>query len=254
MTDYISTIKPSYPIVERVLFSTEVISLNSLKQAAYGSLVRMDTQTNMPKPFYNIKESILKNTITSEEIDNLREQRRPRYEAALRRYPLHFDNVNADERTAIKAFFTNRKGRFNNFSVQYAEASPYTEFSMFEGAITTVNFDSDMLEISMITPGRFSIEIPIVEASNSLRFQKQFTTAHEFSLNYSVEDLTDLITFFEDTASGKDIIFNFNPYSMVSNYLENTTYTVRFDMETFDRDIKQIEQDMVSVNLKGVIT
>ena len=254
MADYISTIKPSYPIIERVIFSTEVISLNSLKQAAYGSLVRMDTQTNMPKPFYNIKESILKNTITSEGIDNLREQRRPRYEAALRRYPLHFDNVSTDERTAIKTFFTNRKGRFNNFSVQYAEASPYTEFSMFEGAITTVNFDSDILEIVMIAPGRFSIEVSIVEASNSLRFQKQFTTAHEFSLNYSVEDLTDLITFFEDTVVGKDIIFNFNPYSMISNYLENTTYTVRFDMESFERNIKQIEEDMVSVNLKEVIT
>ena len=254
MTDFISSIKPSYPIVERVVFSTEVISLNSLKQAAYGSLVRMDTQTNMPKPFYEIKESILKNTITSEGISNLREQRRPRYEAALRRYPLHFDNVSSDERTAIKTFFTNRKGRFNNFSVQYAEASPYTEFSMFEGGITTVNFDSDILEISMIAPGRFSIEVPIVEASNSLRFKKQFTGAHEFSLNYSVEDLTDLITFFEDTVAGKDIIFNFNPYSMVSNYLENTTYTVRFDMVSFEREIKQIEEDMVSINLKEVIT
>ena len=253
MTDYISSIKPSYPIVERIIFSTEIISLNSLKQAAHGSLVRMDTQTNMHKPFYGIKESILKDTITSEGIDNLREQRRPRYEVALRRYPLHFDNVNTDERTAIKTFFTNRKGRFNNFSVQYVEASPYTEFSMFEGAVTTVNFDSDILEIAMIAPGRFSIEVPIVEASNSLRFRKQFAVAHEFSLNYSVEDLTDLITFFEDTVVGKDIIFNFNPYSMLSNYLENATYTVRFDMDSFERNIKQIEEDMVSINLKEVI-
>ena len=254
MTDFINSIKPSYPIIERVIFSTEVIPLNSLKQAAYGSLVRMDTQANMPKPFYETKESILKATITSEGMGNLREQRRPRYEVSLRRYPLHFDNVNTDERTAIKTFFTNRKGRFNNFSVQYAEAAPYTEFSMFEGAITTVNFDSDILEIAMIAPGRFSIEVPIVEASNSLRFKKQFVGAHEFSLNYSVEDLTDLITFFEDTVAGKDIIFNFNPYSMVSNYLENTTYTVRFDMDSFERNIKQIEEDMVSVNLKEVVT
>ena len=254
MTDYISTIKPSYPIIEKVIFSTEVILLSSLKQAAYGSLVRMDTQANMPKPFYGIDESILKNTITSERIDNLREQRRPRYEAALRRYSLHFDNVSVDERAAIKTFFTNRKGRFNNFSVQYAEVSPYTEFSMFEGAITTVNFDSDILEISMITPGRFFIETSIVEASNSLRFQRQFTAAHDFSLTYSVEDLTDLITFFEDTAVGKDIIFNFNPYSMISNYLENITYTVRFNMESFERNIKQIEEDMVSIDLKEVIT
>lgn len=254
MADYISSIKPSFPIIERVIFSTEVIPLSSLKQAAYGSLIRMDTQTNMPKPFYSIKESIFKDTITSEGINNLREQRRPRYEAALRRYPLHFDNVSADERTAIKTFFVNRKGRYNNFSVQYAEVAPYTEFSMFEGAITTVNFDSDALEISMIAPGRFSIESSIIESSNSLRFPKQFTTAHEFLLRYTAEDLTDLIAFFEDTAIGKDVIFNFNPYSMVSNYLENTTYTVRFDMESFERNIKQIEEDTVSIDLKEVIT
>ena len=125
---------------------------------------------------------------------------------------------------------------------------------MFEGAITTVNFDSDILEIVMIAPGRFSIEVAIIEAHNCLRFQKQFTTNHEFSLNYSVADLTDLITFFEDTVVGKDIIFNFNPYSMVSNYLENTTYTVRFNTESFEREIKQIEEDTVSVILKEVIT
>jgi len=254
MTDFISSPKPSYPILEKIIFSTTVIPLSTLKQAAYGSLTRMDTQSNMPIPFYSINESISREVISSSEIDNLREQRRTRFEAALRKYALHFDNINSDQRTAIKTFFVNRKGRFNNFSLQYAEASPYTEYSMFGGDITTVNFDSDELEISMIAPGRFSVEIPIIEAYNSIRFPKRFTTAHEFLLSYSVDDLTNLITFFEDTVTGKDIIFNFNPYSMISNYLENTTYTVRFDMESFERQIKQIEEDMVSISLKEVIT
>ena len=41
---------------------------------------------------------------------------------------------------------------------------------------------------------------------------------------------------------------------MISAYLSNTTYTVRMDIESFEREIKQINQDTVSITLKEVIT
>ena len=245
-------IEPIYPFVERIKFNTEVITLNSLKQATVGSLTRFDTQSNMPLPSYSLMESISRDVIVSE--DNLREQRRPRREASLRRYRLHFDAISSTQSSAVVTFFLNRKGRFNNFSIQETEISPYTEYALFEGALTTVNFDSDELLVSLINPGRFSIEIPIVESFNSIRIPKQFNASREFTINYSTEDLTSLINFFEDNAIGKDVIFDFNPYNMISAYLSNTTYTVRFDIESFEREVKQINQDTVSVKLKEVIT
>lgn len=246
-------IAPVYPFIEKIKFYTEVISLSSLKQANVGSLARFDTQSNMPLPSYSIIESIIRDVIVSEN-ENLREQRRPRFETSLRRYKLHFDSIATTAASAVITFFINRKGRFNNFSIQETEVSPYTEYSLFEGNLTTVNFDSDILINTMVSPGRFTIDIPIVEASNSIRIPTQLNPYREFTINYSTEDLTNLINFFEDNAVGKDIVFDFNPYNMISAYLANTTYTVRIDIESFEREIRQINQDMVSITLKEVIT
>lgn len=246
-------IYPVFPFVEKIKFYTEIIELSSLKQASVGSLVRFDTQSNMPLPSYSILESIARDVIVSEN-DNVREQRRTRFEASLRRYKLHFDSIAATAASAVTTFFVNRKGKFNNFSIQETEASPYTEYSLFEGNLTTVNFDSDILVNSMVSPGRFTVDIPIIESSNSIRIPLQLNPYREFIINYSTEDLTDLINFFEDNAVGKDVIFDFNPYNMISSYLSNTTYTVRIDIELFEREIRQINQDMVSIILREVIT
>lgn len=244
---------PIYPFIEKIKFYTEVIALSSLKQADIGTPVRFDTQSNMPLPSYSIVESIIRDVIVSEN-NNVREQRRPRFETSLRRYKLHFDAITATAASAVKTFFVNRKGRFNNFSIQETEISPYTEYSLFEGNLTTVNFDSDILVNSMVSPGRFTVDIPIIESSNSIRIPLQLNPYREFIINYSTEDLTDIINFFEDNAVGKDVIFDFNPYNMISSYLSNTTYTVRIDIELFEREIRQINQDMVSIILKEVIT
>ena len=246
-------ISPVYPFVEKIKFYTEVIQLNSLKQADVGSLVRFDTQSNMPLPSYSIIETINRDVFVSEN-ENVREQRRPKYEASLRKYKLHFDNINTTAASAVMNFFINRKGRFNNFSIQETEVSPYTEYSLFEGNLTTVNFDSDILTNSMVSPGKFTIVIPIIESSNSIRVPTQLNPYREFTINYSTDDLTSLINFFEDNAIGKDIIFNFNPYNMISVYLSNTTYTVRIDIDSFEREIKQINEDTVSIILKEVVT
>lgn len=252
--DYINgtIIAPIYPFVERVIFSTEIINFGSLKKADVGSPTRYDTQSSVPNPSYIIKEDISKETLVSE--DNLREQRRGKFEASVRKYVLHYDSVSSSARTAVKNFFISRKGRYNNFTIQEEEVSPYTQYSFFGGSLTTVNFDSDILNIEMVKPGRFNIEIPIVESYNSVRIPKQLYSTHEFVLTYSVEDLSDLISFFEDSAVGRDVIFNFNPYNMVSTYLENLSYTVRFDSDTFERSILQVGQDTVQVILKEVVT
>lgn len=245
-------IAPTYPFVERVIFSTEIISFGSLKKADVGSPTRYDTQSNIPNPSYIIKEDVSKETIVSEE--NLREQRRGKFESALRKYSIHYDSVGSSARTAVKNFFISRKGRYNNFTIQETEISPYTQYSFFGGSLTTVNFDSDTLTIEMVKPGLFDISVPIIESYNSIRIPKNLYSTHEFVLTYSTDDLSSLISFFETNALGRDVIFNFNPYSMVSTYLENQTYTVRFDNDTFERSIVQVGQDTVQVILKEVVT
>jgi hypothetical protein len=245
-------IAATYPFIEKIKFDTEVIELNSLKQAAVGSLSRFDTFINMPSPSYSIMESITRDIIVSGN-DNLREQRKPRYEASLRRYKLHFDAISYTQADALKYFFIARKGRYNNFYIQKTENSPYTSYSLFEGNLTVVNFDSDVLTISMNGPGRFFADIPIVESYNSIRIPKQLNPIREFTINYAIENLSTLIDFFENHAVGKNEVFTFNPYSMVSHYLDNTNYIVRFDIDSFEREIRQINEDTVSVVLKEVV-
>ena len=121
MPNYFYTIKPEYPITEKISFNTEVIEQNSLFHAPVGTPAKFNTYTYnsvlMPAPQFPIEETTKRETLISQL--NPFEQRRSRHEAPVLSYMLAWQHITDSERATLLNFFLSRKGKFDNFYIQY---------------------------------------------------------------------------------------------------------------------------------------
>lgn len=239
---YPYSLKPAFPVIEEIVFRTDVIRLSSLFHAEIGTAASW--QSTCPAPKHPVHELTRRKTLVSEDIENLNEKRRVEYEVETIGYTFELPNMTQAQRDALVTFFNARKGMFDNFKINYSY--------LFNNTETLVRFDMDTLKISLDSYKRYSATITIMRALNHRYTAKLSTPMRKFTLNYNREtDLSALKSFYTDTAKGRSESFTFNP-SQIASYLDNTNYTVRFDSDDYiekwegDND-KNVEVELVTV-------
>lgn len=239
---YPYNLKPAFPFVEEIVFHTDIIKLSSLLHAEIGTAASWNT--TCPAPKHPVQELTRRKTLVSDDIDNLKEKRRVEYEVETIGYTFALSNMTQTQRDNLVTFFNARKGMFDNFKINYSY--------LFNNAITLVRFDMDTLKISLDSYKRYSTTITIMRSLNHRYIARRATPRRKWTLRYDREtSLSDLKTFYTDTAKGRSESFTFNP-SQIASYLENTNYTVRFDSDDYiekwegDND-KNVEVELITV-------
>lgn len=239
---YPYNLKPAFPFVEEIVFHTDIIKLSSLFHAEIGTAASWNT--TCPAPKHPVHELTRRKTLVSDDIDNVYEKRRVEHEVETIGYTFTLPNLTQAQRDALVTFFTARKGMFDNFKINYSY--------LFNNVETLVRFDMDTLKISLDSYKRYSAIITIMRALNHRYIARWATPRRKWTLRYDREtSLSDLKTFYTDTAKGRSESFTFNP-SQIASYLENTNYTVRFDSDDYiekwegDND-KNVEVELITV-------
>lgn len=245
MPDYIYSISPIYPLIESVIFSTTVLYYDSLFSSIAGSPTEINLVTNIPPVCLDVMDNLTRKTIVSDSTINRREQRSLPYEREVRAYTLLFKGMTPAEKLALETYFIARKGRKESFYITHSE--------LFGGIKTLVRCVDDRLNFELTDWQQWQTSLGIQEALNGVYRNNQYTTKRNFTLFYGKEDLSTLETFFKTTVSGRYGTFSFNPYN-IADFLSNTTYTVRFDMDSFITAIKDDTWKQVMIDLKEVIT
>lgn len=241
MADYIYTVHPNYPIVEEITFDTDEIGQDSLFHASIGSPASF--QTTCPAPLHPVREITARKTFVSDNINNPREQRRNPYETHTIGYGLSWNNLVASQINALINFFVARKGRFQNFNIQYSY--------LFGNVSTLVRFNADLLKITLDSYGRFSANIEIMRAVNGRYVSKLTNPRRKFLLAYDLSNLSALKTFFQDTALGRYTNYTFD-LSQLSSSLSGS-YNVRFNSDEYLERWEHDNQFMAEVELIEVI-
>ncbi len=217
MPDYIYSIKPKYPIRETISFLTDAVEFDSITHAPVGSPATFQTTTNMPKPVFPIEETTIRESLISDLQDKKFEQSRVRHEKSIRSYLLNFKHMTLVQRNALVNFFVARKGKLDNFYIQYPE--------IFDGASTLVRFTQDALEISIDEYQIFSAAIEIKQAVNGQYSSKWAGARREYRLPYEHGDLDALTAWYEATAIGRSGKFTFD-IAQIESYMTGP-YTCR---------------------------
>lgn len=241
MADYIYTVHPIFPLVEEITFDTEAIEQDSLFHASIGSPVSF--QTTCPAPRYPVHEVLTRKTFVSDNINNPKEQRRNPYETHIVGYVLNWNNLINTQINALINFFVARKGRFQNFNIQYSY--------LFNNVSTLVRFNSDTLRISLDSYGRFSASIEIGRAINGRYVARRTNPRRKFLLTYDNSDLSALKTFFQNTALGRYTNYTFDLSQLASNL--SGSYNVRFNSDEYLERWEHDNQFMVEVELLEVV-
>lgn len=241
MADYIYTVHPIFPLIQEIAFDTEVIAQDSLFHASFGSPASF--QSTCPAPRHPVQEITNRKTFVSDNINNPREQRRNPYETHELGYVLNWNNLVNAQISALINFFIARKGRFQNFNIQYSY--------LFGGANTLVRFNSDILRISLDSYGRFSVSVEIARSINGRYIPNWNNPRRKFSLIYDKSDLSDLKTFFQNTALGRYTNYTFDLSQLASNL--SGSYNVRFNSDEYLERWEHDNQYLVEVELLQVI-
>ncbi len=241
MANYIYSIKPEYPVTERISFNTESIEQDSLFHAPVGTPAQFNTYTYsgtlMPAPQFPIEETTKRETLVSQL--NPFEQRRSRHEAPALSYMLSWQHMTHEERNTLVDFFLSRKGKFDNFYIQYPK--------LFAGVNTLVRFNADTLEISLDSYKLYSANIEIRRAVNGRYIQQQINPRREFIFPYKESDLAALKTWLNDTAIGRYTAFTLD-MSQIESYLAGT-YTCRLKNDEFTERYAGISEKTIEVEL-----
>lgn len=245
MPDYIYSIKPEYPITEKISFNTEIIEQDSLFHAPVGSPAQFNTYTYnstiMPTPQFPIEETTKRETLISQL--NPFEQRRSRHEAPVSSYMLSWKHLIPGERDTLVNFFLARKGKFDNFYIQYP--------TIFGGANTLVRFNADTLEIRLDSFKLYSASIEIKRAVNGRYIQQQINPRREFIFPYKEGDLDALKTWLNDTAIGRYAVFTLD-MSQIESY-RTDSYTCRLKNDEFTERYTGIHEKTIEVELIEVL-
>ena len=241
MANYIYSIKTEYPVTERISFNTEIIGQDSLFHAPVGSPAQFNTYTYsgtlMPAPQFPIEETTERETLVSRL--NPFEQRRSRHEAPVLSYMLSWQHITHEERNTLVNFFLLRKGKFDNFYIQYP--------TIFGNVNTLVRFNSDTLEIRLNTFKLYSASIEVRRAVNGRYIQQQINPRREFVLPYKDSDLAALKTWLNDTAIGRYTAFTLDT-SRIESYLAGT-YTCRLKNDEFAESYVGISEKTIEIEL-----
>mgnify|MGYP001559890142 CR=1 FL=1 len=241
MPNYLYTPKPEYPIVEKISFNTEVIEQDSLFHAPVGSPAQFNTYTYnsvlMPAPQFPIEETTKRETLISQL--NPFEQRRSRHEAPVLSNMLSWQHITHEERNTLVDFFLSRKGKFDNFYIQYP--------TLFAGVNTLVRFNADTLESSLDSYKLYSASIEIRRAVNGRYIQQQINPRREFIFPYKESDLAALKTWLNDTAVGRYTAFTLD-MSQIASYLSGS-YTCRLKNDEFTERYTGVQEKIIEVEL-----
>ena len=241
MANYIYSIKPEYPVIEKILFNTEIIELDSLFHAPVGSPAQFNTYTYnsvlMPAPQFPIEETTKRETLISQL--NPFEQRRSRHEAPVSSYMLSWQHLTHEERNTLVNFFLLRKGKFDNFYIQYP--------TIYGGGNTLVRFNADQLELKLDSYKLYSASIEIKRAVNGRYIQQQINPRREFIFPYKEADLDALKTWLKDTAIGRYTAFTLD-ISQIESYATGT-YSCRLKNDEFTERYTGIHEKIIEVEL-----
>ena len=243
MTNYIYSIKPEYPITEKISFNTEIIEQDSLFHAPVGSPAQFNTYsyngTVMPAPQFPVEETTLRESLISDLQDKKFEQRRVRHETNIKSYRLNFDLITQEEKETLVNFFVARKGRQDNFNIQYP--------TMFDNANALVRFNMDALEVRLISHKIWTASIEIKQAVNGQYTAKYAGARREFVFPYKDSSLATLQTWLKDTAVGRSASFTLD-LSQILTYLSGT-YTCRLKNDEFMERYVGINEKVIEVEL-----
>lgn len=241
MADYLYSIKPEYPLTERISFKTEIIGQDSLFHAPVGTPAQFNTYTYnsvlMPTPQFPIEETTKRETLVSRL--NPFEQRRSRHEAPVLSYMLSWRHLTHEERNTLVNFFLSRKGRFDNFYIQYP--------TIFGNVSTLVRFNADTLEVRLDSYKMYSASIEIGRAVNGRYIQQQINPLREFIFPYKESDLNALKTWLNDTAVGRYTAFTLD-VSQIESYMSGS-YTCRLKNDEFTERYVGIHEKIIEVEL-----
>ena len=243
MPDYIYTIKPEFPITERISFLTDIVEFDALLHVAVGSPAQFNTYTYngvlMPAPQFPVQETTNRESLVSDLQDKKFEQRRVRYETNIKSYNLNFELITYGEKETLVNFFTARKGKYDNFNVQYP--------TMFDGANTLVRFATDTLEVQLVNHRIYTASIEVRQAVNGQYSIKNAGARREFVFPYLDSSLTTLKTWLKDTAAGRSASFTLD-LSQILNYLSGA-YTCRLKSDDFLESYNGINEKTIEVEL-----
>lgn len=243
MADYIYTIKPEYPVEETISFLTDAVEFDSLAHIAVGTPAQFNTYTYngklMPTPQFPIEETTSRESLISDLQDKKFEQRRVRHETNVKSYNLNFDLITHEEKETLVNFFLARKGRYDNFNIQYP--------TMFDNANTLVRFNADTLEVRLISHRIWTASIEVKQAVNGQYSNKYAGARREFVFPYKDSSLSTLKTWLKDTAVGRSASFTLD-LSQILSYLSGS-YTCRLKSDDFLENYSGINDKTIDVEL-----
>lgn len=227
MPDYIYSVIPDFPIVERISFLTDVVEYDSISHVAAGTPVQFNTYSYngvvMPAPQFPVDETTNRLSLVSNLQDNKYEQRRARHESNIKSYTLNFELITQEEKETLVNFFLYRKGRLDNYNIQYP--------TMFDNANTVVRFSEDTLEVRLDSHRIWSASIGLKQSVNGQYTAKYAVARREFVFSYKGSSLSPLKTWLEDTAVGRSGSFTVD-LSQILSYLSGS-YTCRLKSDDF---------------------
>lgn len=243
MADYIYSIKPEFSISERISLFTDIVEYDSLAHVAVGTPAQFNTYsyngTVMPAPQFPIEETTLRESLISDLQDEKFEQRRVRHETNVKSYNLNFDLITNEEKETLVNFFVARKGKQDNFNIQYP--------TMFDNANTLVRFNEDTLEARLISHRIWAASIEVKQAVNGQYTAKYAGARREFVLPYKGSSLSTLKTWLKDTAIGRSANFALD-VSQILSYLSGS-YTCRLKNDEFTERYVGIHEKIIEVEL-----
>lgn len=219
---YIYSVKPVYPMEMQIAYDTDVQLADTLLHKEIGTPASY--QTTCPAPEQPVEEYITYESIISgDDIDNMRELRKTKYHKAITGYRWTNTNLTQTEIDALIAFFVARKGRYENFNINYSY--------IFGGATTLVRFADDTLKISLDHYKRWSATVNVEEAVSGTYSARRLNAQRTLNLQYRKSDLSALKTFFSTTVTGRAITYTVD-LSQLASYLTGS-YTMRFNSDAF---------------------
>lgn len=243
MADYIYSIKPEFPITERISFLTDIVEFDSLSHVAVGTPAQFNTYsyngTAMPAPQFPIEETTLRESLVSGLQDKKYEQRRVRHETNVRSYVLNFELITQEEKETLVNFFLARKGKYDNFNIQYP--------TLFDNANALVRFNEDTLEVRLISHRIWSASIEVKQAVNGQYTARYAVARREFVFPYKDSSLSALKTWLKDTAAGRSVSFALD-LSQVLSYLSGS-YTCRLKSDDFVENYSGVSEKTIDVEL-----
>ena len=152
---------------------------------------------------------------------------------------LAWQHITDSERATLLNFFLSRKGKFDNFYIQYPK--------IFGNANTLVRFNADTLEVRLDSYKLYSASIEIRRAVNGRYIQNQINPRREFVFPYKEGDLDALKTWLNDTAIGRYAAFTLD-MSQIESY-RTDSYTCRMKNDDFSERYVGVQEKTIEVEL-----